>query len=171
MNSAKATFGAGCFWAVEARFAALPGVLDTEAGYAGGTLAEPTYQDVCTGRSGHAEAVRVTYNPERISYEQLLDAFFAMHNPTQPYLGTQPTSAGVAACARSQYRSVIFTHTDEQRRAALERIAQLNASGRWAQPVVTQVEPAETFWRAEDYHQRYMERRNLQPAPAPDLRL
>src|SRR5579875_1391379 len=172
MESAMATFGAGCFWAVEARFAALPGVLDTEVGYAGGTVAKPTYQNVCTGRTGHAEVVQVTYNPDRVSYDQLLDAFFAMHNPTQPYLGTQPTSAaGVPACARSQYRSVIFTHNQEQRDAALARIAQLNESGRWPQPLVTQVEPAQAFWRAEDYHQRYMERRNLQPAPTPDLRL
>jgi peptide-methionine (S)-S-oxide reductase len=165
MKLATATFGAGCFWSVEARFAALPGVVDTAAGYAGGTAPQPGYRDVCTGRTGHAEVVQVTYNPERVSYAELLDAFFAMHNPTQPYLGTQPTAArDCPDTNRSQYRSVIFAHTDEQREQALERIAELDRSGRWAQPVVTQVKPAPAFWRAEDYHQRYMERRNLRPA-------
>ncbi len=165
MTLATATFGAGCFWSVEARLAALPGVLDTAVGYAGGTTPNPCYREVCTGRTGHAEVVQVTYDPERLSYGQLLDAFFSMHNPTQPYLGTQPTSArGLPYADRSQYRSVIFTHTEEQRRTALNRIAELNASGRWPQPIVTQVAPATTFWRAEEYHQRYMERRNLQPA-------
>ena len=159
MSNARATFGAGCFWGVEARFAALPGVLDTAAGYAGGTTPQPTYDTVCAGNTGHAEVVDVSYNPERISYAELLDAFFGMHNPTQPYLhATEPRST-----RRNQYRSLILTRDEQQASAARAHIAALEASKRWPQPFATSVEPLTTFWRAEVYHQRYLERRNLLP--------
>lgn len=154
MKLEKATFGAGCFWGVEARFVELPGVLDTAAGYAGGELERPSYEDVCAGNSGHAEVVEVTFRLDRLTYGQLLDAFFAMHNPTQPYL-----KAGTPD--RSQYRSLVLTHTPEQQAEAEARIAELNASGKYPGPIATQVMPAGAFWRAEEHHQRYLEKRNL----------
>ena len=160
MDNERAIFGAGCFWGVEARFAALLGVLDTVAGYAGGDLANPSYEQVCTGRTGHAEVVEVTYNPAKVLYTELLDAFFAMHNPAQFY--RHPGSAG--APAREQYRSVIFTGTAEQERAACERVASLNASGKYPNGVATEVLPAATFFPAEEHHQQYFAKRNLQPA-------
>ncbi len=149
----KATFGAGCFWGVEARFAEMNGVLDTAVGYEGGALDHPTYKEVCSDRTGHAEVVEVTFDPSRLPYEALLDAFFALHDPTQrnrqgPDWGTQ-------------YRSVIFTHTDEQAEAAHNRVAELNGSGIYHQPIATVVEPAQTFWKAEEYHQRYLEKRGM----------
>jgi peptide-methionine (S)-S-oxide reductase len=149
----KATFGAGCFWGVEARFAEMPGVLDTAVGYEGGDLEHPTYKEVCTDRTGHAEVVDVTFDPSRVSYDALLDAFFALHDPTQ--LNRQGPDWG------SQYRSVVFTHGDEQMMAAKEKIAELNASGAFRKPIATKVEPATTFWKAEEYHQRYLEKRGM----------
>jgi peptide-methionine (S)-S-oxide reductase len=148
---AKATFAAGCFWGVEARFQQLPGVTSTAVGYEGGTLDHPTYQQVCTDRTGHAEAVEIEYDPAQISYEQLLDAFFSLHDPTQ--LNRQGPDWG------TQYRSAIFFHSPEQEAAAKAAIARLTAEKRFAKPVVTQVAPAQTFWRAEEYHQKYLEKR------------
>lgn len=146
----KATFGAGCFWGVEMSFRRLTGVTDTAVGYAGGHTERPTYQDVCGHGTGHAEVVEVEYDPAVISYEDLLDAFFAMHDPTQ--VDRQGPDVG------DQYRSVIFFHSPEQRAAAEKAKAELDASGRFARPVATAVEPAPTFWRAEEYHQRYIEK-------------
>jgi peptide-methionine (S)-S-oxide reductase len=148
-----ATFGAGCFWGVEARFRQLDGVLDATSGYMGGTLVKPDYKAVCSGSTGHAEVVQVQYDPERVSYQALLDLFFAMHNPTT--LNRQGPDIG------SQYRSVIFSHTREQAETAHAAVKQADASGRWPDPVVTAVEPAATFWRAEEYHQRYLEKNGL----------
>jgi peptide-methionine (S)-S-oxide reductase len=151
MKQEKATFGAGCFWGVEAAFADLPGVTATAVGYEGGSLDEPSYQQVCTDRTGHAEVVEVDFDPDRISYEQLLDAFFALHDPTT--CNRQGPDRG------TQYRSVIFCHSPEQQAQARAKIEQLTAEGRF-QPrrIVTQVEPAQSFWRAEAYHQRYLEK-------------
>lgn len=148
---AKATFAAGCFWGVEAHFQQLQGVTATAVGYEGGTFEKPTYHDVCTNRTGHAEAVEIDYDPEQISYEQLLDEFFALHDPTQ--MNRQGPDWG------TQYRSVVFYHTPEQEAAAKAAIARLTAEKRFAKPIVTQVVPAATFWRAEEYHQKYDEKR------------
>jgi peptide-methionine (S)-S-oxide reductase len=146
----KATFGAGCFWGVEAAFRQLEGVTATAAGFEGGHLENPSYQDVCAHTTGHAEVVEVTYEPDRISYEELLDVFWGKHDPTQ--LNRQGWDVG------DQYRSVIFFHDDEQRQVAEQSKAALDASGRYRKPVVTQIEPAQTFYRAEEYHQRYLEK-------------
>jgi peptide-methionine (S)-S-oxide reductase len=146
----KATFGAGCFWGVEAAFRQLEGVTATAAGFEGGHLENPSYQDVCAHTTGHAEVVEVTYDPDRISYEELLDVFWGKHDPTQ--LNRQGWDVG------DQYRSVIFFHDDEQRQVAEQSKAALDASGRYRKPVVTQIEPAQTFYRAEEYHQRYLEK-------------
>ena len=146
----KATFGAGCFWGVEAAFRQIEGVTKTEVGYEGGHLENPTYQDVCSHTTGHAEVVEVTYDPERVSYEQLLEVFWNKHNPTQK--NRQGWDIG------DQYRSVVFFHDEEQRAAAERSKAELDASGRYRKPVVTLVEPAQTFYRAEEYHQRYLEK-------------
>jgi peptide-methionine (S)-S-oxide reductase len=145
----KATFGAGCFWGVEAAFRQLEGVTKTEVGYEGGTLENPTDEDVCSHTTGHAEVVEVTYDPDQISYEQLLDVFWAKHDPTQ--LNRQGWDIG------DQYRSVIFFHDDEQQEAAVHSKAEQQTHYR--APVVTQIEPAQTFYRAEDYHQQYLEKR------------
>ena len=145
-----ATFAAGCFWGVEARFAALPGVRSTEVGYTGGTTPDPTYRQVCAHRTGHAEAVRVEYEPSKISYETLLAAFFEMHDPTQ--LDRQGPDVG------DQYRSAVFFHTPEQEQAAREAVRRLDQSGRYRRPVVTQIVPAAEWWRAEEYHQKYFEK-------------
>jgi peptide-methionine (S)-S-oxide reductase len=144
----KALFGAGCFWGVEDFFLQVPGVKDAVSGYAGGGVDNPTYQQVCTDRSGHAEVVEVTFDPAEVSYASLVDLFFRMHNPTQ--LNRQGPDVG------TQYRSVIFTHGQDQARIARERLAAARASGKWKNPIVTQVEPAPIFWKAEDYHQRYL---------------
>jgi peptide-methionine (S)-S-oxide reductase len=149
----KGTFGAGCFWGVEARFGEMMGVLDTAVGYEGGSLEHPTYKEVCTDRTGHAEVVQVTFDNSRVRYEDLLDVFFAMHDPTQ--LNRQGPDWG------SQYRSVVFTHSEEQVAAARAKIAELSASGSYRQPIVTLVEPATNFWKAEEYHQRYLEKRGM----------
>ena len=145
----KATFGAGCFWGVEAAFRQIEGVTKTEVGYEGGTLENPTYEAVCSHGTGHAEVVEVTYDPERVAYEQLLDVFWRKHDPTQ--LNRQGWDVG------DQYRSVIFVHDAEQQEIALRSKAE--AQTRHAAPVVTQVEPAQTFYVAEDYHQQYLEKR------------
>ena len=149
----KATFGAGCFWGVEARFAELPGVVDTAVGYEGGNLEHPTYREVCTDRTGHVEVVELTFDPSRISYDTLLDVFFAMHDPTQ--VNRQGPDWG------TQYRTVIFTHSGEQAELAKAKIAELNATGAYRKAIATQVEPATTFWKAEEYHQRYLEKRGM----------
>ena len=145
----KATFGAGCFWGVEATFRQIDGVTKTEVGYEGGTLENPTYEDVCSHTTGHAEVVQVTYDPERISYEQLLDVFWGKHDPTQ--LNRQGYDIG------DQYRSVIFFHDEEQQEAAVRSKAEEQT--RHTHPVVTQLEPAGMFYVAEDYHQQYLEKR------------
>jgi len=145
-----ATFAAGCFWGVEAQFRRIEGVVDSEVGYTGGSLEAPGYREVCSGRTGHAEAVQLRFDPQRIRYSELLDAFWAMHDPTQ--LDRQGPDVG------SQYRSAIFTHDQEQLRQAQQSLAEQQASGRWKAPIVTVIEAAGTFWRAEEYHQRYLER-------------
>jgi peptide-methionine (S)-S-oxide reductase len=147
----KATFGAGCFWGVEAAFRRLDGVTATVVGYAGGTVDDPTYEQVCSHTTGHAEVVEVTYDPERIPYEQLLAVFWAEHDPTQ--LNRQGPDVG------DQYRSVIFVHDAEQRLAA--EASRERVQARIARPVVTRIEDAPRFWPAEDYHQRYLEKRGL----------
>jgi len=149
----KATFAAGCFWGVEAAFRQVQGVKSTTVGYSGGSLDNPSYKDVCTDRTGHAECVLVEYDPAQVTYEQLLDVFWASHDPTTmnrqgPDLGTQ-------------YRSVIFCHTPEQREAAVASKERLNKSGKYRSPIVTEIVPAATFWRAEEYHQQYLEKRGM----------
>jgi peptide-methionine (S)-S-oxide reductase len=148
---AKATFGAGCFWGVEAAFRALDGVTATEVGYAGGRIANPSYEQVCNRSTGHAEVVQVTYDPQVLPYEQLLAVFWAEHDPTQ--LNRQGPDIG------DQYRSVIFTHDGTQRTAAEASRDRLQR--RLARPVVTRIEDAPAFWPAEDYHQQYLEKRGL----------
>ena len=145
----KATFGAGCFWGVEAAFRQIDGVTGTRVGYSGGTLDNPTYEDVCSHTTGHAEVVEVTYDPERVSYEQLLDVFWNKHDPTQ--LNRQGWDIG------DQYRSTIFFHDEEQEEAARRSMASEQAN--WSAPIVTRIEPAQTFYEAEDYHQQYLEKR------------
>ena len=147
---AKATFGAGCFWGVEAAFRRVPGVTGTAVGYAGGWLENPSYRDVCSDRTGHAEVVEVDYDPARVSYEQLLDVFWDCHDPTTP--NRQGPDVG------TQYRSVIFSHTPEQESAASASKERLQASGRFRRPIVTAIQPAPTFWRAEEYHKQYFEK-------------
>jgi peptide-methionine (S)-S-oxide reductase len=142
-----ATLGGGCFWCLEAVFEQLQGVERVESGYAGGIAPAPTYQQVCTGVTGHAEVVQIVFDPAVLSFGELLDVFFDIHDPTT--LNRQGADAG------TQYRSVIFYHSPEQKRLAEEKIAALNASGVWGAPLVTQVVPLETFHRAEDYHQGY----------------
>jgi peptide-methionine (S)-S-oxide reductase len=154
MSIEKATFGAGCFWGVEAAFAAIPGVTATAVGYEGGTLERPTYKDVCTDKTGHAEVVEIDFDTEKASYEQLLDAFFKLHDPTT--LNRQGPDWG------TQYRSAIFFHSAEQEQQALAKIAQLTEAGAFKpKRIVTRVEPAQSFWRAEEYHQRYLEKRGM----------
>jgi peptide-methionine (S)-S-oxide reductase len=144
-----ATFGAGCFWGVEARFRELDGVLEATSGYMGGKP-EPSYKIVCTGLSGHAEVVQVQFDPEKVEYETLLDLFFNMHNPTT--LNRQGPDTG------SQYRSVVFYHSSSQQQAAKKAIEDIDRSGRWPQALVTTVDEAVPFWPAEEYHQRYLEK-------------
>ncbi|HKF48899.1 MAG TPA: peptide-methionine (S)-S-oxide reductase MsrA [Terracidiphilus sp.] len=154
MAQEKATFGAGCFWGVEMKLAAIPGVLSTAVGYEGGKLDQPSYQDVCTDQTGHAEVVELVFDSEKVSYESLLDAFFALHDPTT--MNRQGPDWG------TQYRSVVFFHSPEQERQARAKVEKLTEEGRFKpRRIVTQVVPAETFWRAEEYHQRYLERRGM----------
>ena len=148
-----ATFGAGCFWGVEVTFRNVPGVKDVLVGYLGGTMANPTYRDVCTGRTGHAEVVQVTYDPAEVSYDKLLDVFWENHDPTT--LNRQGPDVG------TQYRSAIFYHSPEQQREAEASKASLEQSGRFRRPIVTEITPASAFYPAEDYHQRYLEKRGL----------
>lgn len=149
----KAMFAAGCFWGVEEAFRQLPGVVNTTVGYSGGTTKNPTYEQVCTNTTGHAEVVEVEYDPDRISYEQLLDTFWGTHDPTQ--LNRQGPDVG------KQYRSVIFYRTPEQERAAHESKQRQKQSGRYKRPIVTEIVPAAPFYRAEEYHQQYLEKRGL----------
>ena len=147
----KATFAAGCFWGVEETFRQLPGVVDTAVGFMGGTTANPSYREVCSGRTGHAEVVHLEYDPARISYDALLDAFWNCHDPTT--LNRQGPDVG------DQYRSAIFYHTPAQEAAARASKDRLEVAGRFRRPIVTAIEPASAFWRAEEYHQRYLEKR------------
>jgi peptide-methionine (S)-S-oxide reductase len=149
----KATFGAGCFWGVEATFRELPGVIDAAVGYEGGQMLNPTYKDVCTDSTGHAEVVEVKYDPTKIGYERLLEVFWSAHDPTQ--VNRQGPDFG------TQYRSVIFFHTPEQEKTARESKAALEKSGLLRKPVATLIEPAQTFYRAEDYHQQYLAKRGM----------
>jgi peptide-methionine (S)-S-oxide reductase len=145
-----ATFAAGCFWGVEQAFREVPGVIDAESGYTGGTRVNPTYEQVCSGATGHAEAVRVAFDPAAVSYERLLEVFFGIHDPTTP--NRQGPDVG------SQYRSAIFTHSPEQENVARAAIEALRQAGKFGRPIVTQVSPAPPFYRAEEYHQRYHEK-------------
>jgi peptide-methionine (S)-S-oxide reductase len=147
----KATFAAGCFWGVEIEFRNVPGVVDTAVGYEGGTVANPSYEDVCSKRTGHAEVVEVEFDPEQVSYEELLETFWGLHDPTQ--LNRQGPDVG------SQYRSAIFFHSPKQEEKAIESRAR--AQGSFDRPIVTEIVPAATFWRAEDYHQQYLVKRGL----------
>ncbi len=147
----KATFAAGCFWGVEAEFRKLPGVADTQAGYTGGTLANPTYRDVCTDRTGHAEAVEVAFDPARITYDQLLDAFWELHDPAQ--LNRQGPDVG------TQYRSAIFFHSPAQQAAA--EASKRKQQAKHPRSIVTEIIPAGVFYRAEEYHQRYSEKHGM----------
>jgi len=148
---AKATFAAGCFWGVEAAFRAVPGVLGTQVGYTGGTTENPTYEQVCGDTTGHAEAVEVTFDPAKVSYEQLLDLFFSIHDPTE--VNRQGPDFG------SQYRSEIFVHDASQAKAAARAKAALETEKRFPRPIATAISPVATFWRAEEYHQQYEEKR------------
>jgi peptide-methionine (S)-S-oxide reductase len=149
----KATFGAGCFWGVEAAFRQMDGVISTAVGYEGGTLQNPTYKDVCSNETGHAEVVQVEYDPARTSYDSLLDLFWNSHDPTTR--DRQGVDVG------TQYRSVIFYHTPEQQRMAQASKERMQQSDRFKSPIVTHIAPATTFYRAEEYHQQYLEKRGL----------
>jgi len=147
----EATFGAGCFWGVEETFRQVPGVADTAVGYMGGTTEDPSYREVCGGGTGHAEVVHLAYDPARVTYDELLDVFWGCHDPTTK--DRQGPDVG------SQYRSVIFFHSPEQEAAARASKERQDAAGRFRRPIVTAIEPAGPFWRAEEYHQRYLEKR------------
>jgi len=150
---AKAAFGAGCFWGVESAFRQVKGVTDAAVGYMGGTLANPTYEDVCTDRTGHAEVVQLEYDPAQVSYEDLLRVFFEIHDPTQ--LNRQGPDYG------KQYRSVIFFYDPAQEQAARKMRDDLDQAGRFSRKIVTQIVAAPEFWRAEEYHQRYFEKHGI----------
>jgi peptide-methionine (S)-S-oxide reductase len=152
-SPAKATFAAGCFWGVESMFRQVEGVQDSAVGYTGGQTADPTYTDVCSGRTGHAEAVEVTFDPARVSYDRLLDVFWTGHDPTT--LNRQGPDRG------SQYRSAVYYHDEAQRAAAEASKNRWNQTGRFRGPIVTEITPASTFYRAEEYHQRYNEKHGL----------
>jgi peptide-methionine (S)-S-oxide reductase len=149
----KASFAAGCFWGVEAAFRQVPGVLATAVGYEGGTTENPTYEEVCRKNTGHAETVEVDFDPKRVPYDRLLEVFWENHDPTT--LNRQGPDVG------EQYRSAIFFHDPEQEREARASKEKLEKSGRYRRPVVTEITPASRFWRAEDYHQQYLEKRGL----------
>jgi peptide-methionine (S)-S-oxide reductase len=149
----KATFGAGCFWGVEHAFRQVKGVISAKVGYLGGTFKNPTYHDVCTGATGHAEVVQIEFDPSQVAYEQLLDVFWNIHNPTT--LNSQGPDIG------TQYRSAIFYHGPAQEAAARASKAKLETSGRFKKPIVTEVTPASEFYVAEEYHQQYLEKRGM----------
>ena len=150
-----ATLGGGCFWCLEAVYEQLAGVMEVESGYAGGTIPSPTYEQICTGGTGHAEVVQITFDPGAISFEDLLDVFFTIHDPTT--LNRRGADVG------TQYRSVIFSHDEEQRATAEAVIQRVEAEGIWDDPIVTELAPLEAFYRAEDYHQEYFRRNPAQP--------
>ena len=150
MSKEKATFGAGCFWGVEAAFRSVPGVTDVASGYAGGNTENPTYKEVCTDTTGHAEVVEVEFDAARVSFDQLLEVLWNTHDPTTP--NRQGPDIG------SQYRSAVFCHNPEQQAEAEASVKRLTVSGRFANPVVTEIAPAPRFYRAEEYHQRYFEK-------------
>jgi peptide-methionine (S)-S-oxide reductase len=147
-QTSVATFAAGCFWGVEEAFRTVPGVVETSVGYTGGTVPDPGYERVCSGRTGHAEAVRVVYDPAKVGYRTLLERFFAIHDPTTR--NRQGPDIG------EQYRSAIFYHTPEQEREARAVVEELGRSGRFRRPITTEIVPAGPFWRAEEYHQQYV---------------
>jgi peptide-methionine (S)-S-oxide reductase len=149
----KATFAAGCFWGVEAEFRSLPGVVNATVGYEGGRTKNPTYKDVCSDKTGHAEVVQVEFDPAKISYQQLVEAFWKLHNPTQ--VNQQGPDIG------TQYRSAIFFHTPEQRMAAQASKEALAQSARFTKPIATEIVPAQEFYPAEEYHQQYLAKRGL----------
>ena len=153
MKTEKATFAAGCFWGVEETFRKTKGVVGTMVGYTGGTMKNPTYEDVCTDETSHAEAVQVEFDPKIISLEELLDIFWQNHNPTQ--LNRQGPDIG------TQYRSAIFYHNEKQKKAAIKSKEILDKSGKYSKPIVTEIVPAVDFYKAEEYHQRYLEKRGL----------
>jgi peptide-methionine (S)-S-oxide reductase len=155
----QATLAAGCFWGVEAELRAVPGVIETQVGYTGGTTDHPTYEQVCSGRTGHAEAVWLRFDPARVTYEKLLDVFWKLHDPTT--MNRQGPDVG------SQYRSAIFFHNEAQRAAAEASRDRLAASGTYRRPIVTQIVPAATFHPAEEYHQRYLEKHGLASCHVP----
>ncbi|MDP4200820.1 MAG: peptide-methionine (S)-S-oxide reductase MsrA [Bacteroidota bacterium] len=149
----KATFGAGCFWGVEAEFRKIKGVKRTDVGYEGGHTDQPTYQDVCTDKTGHAEVVQVEFDPAEVAYQDLLNVFWENHDPTQ--VNRQGPDVG------TQYRSVVFYHNDEQKLTAEQSKRERSESGKYRRPIATEVVPATDFWRAEEYHQQYLEKRGL----------
>ncbi len=151
--TATATFGAGCFWGVEAAFRQLEGVEDAASGYMGGHKDNPSYEEVCTDTTGHAEVVQVDYDPDRVSYEDLLEVFWSNHDPTT--MNRQGPDVG------GQYRSAIFFHDQAQRESAERSLEEIDAGDRFSDPIVTEIAAAQTFWRAEEHHQRYLEKRGL----------
>ena len=153
----KATFGAGCFWGVESTFRQVDGVVSATSGYAGGTVENPSYQDVCTGTTGHAEVVEVKFDPTVVSYEELLDVFWRNHDPTT--LNRQGPDVG------TQYRSAVFFHSPEQERVAEESKENLRKNGAYIKPIVTEITKASEFYRAEEYHQRYFEKQGIEHCP------
>jgi peptide-methionine (S)-S-oxide reductase len=153
MTTEIATFGAGCFWGVEAAFSRVPGVIEAVSGYSGGHTENPSYKDVCTDETGHAEVVQVTYDPAKVSFEKLLDVFWTMHDPTQ--VNRQGPDFG------SQYRTAIFFHTPEQEAAARASVQKLEGAKQFPRPIVTQIVAAGDFYRAEEYHQRYFEKNGI----------
>lgn len=146
----KATLAAGCFWGVEEIFRRLPGVIETTVGYTGGTFPNPTYEDICMGKTGHAEAVEVVFDPSQVSYEEILKYFFRLHDPTQ--LNRQGNDRG------TQYRSAIFYHDEDQEKTAIKVKGEVGRSGKWPRPIVTEIVPAQEFFAAEDYHQDYLQK-------------
>ncbi len=154
VKTETATFAAGCFWGVEETFRQLPGVIDTEVGYTGGSIENPNYQMVCYSSTGHAEAVKVTYDPQKLGYDKLLEVFWDNHNPTTK--NRQGPDVG------DQYRSAIFAHSEEQKKLAEASKAKLEASKKWKGPIVTQIVPATPFYKAEEYHQKYLMKQGLE---------
>ncbi len=153
MKTELATFGAGCFWGVQQMYDQIPGVVETQVGYMGGQTEEPSYDEVCTDRTGHAEVVHIEYNPTVVSYDKLLDLFWKNHNPTE--LNKQGPDEG------TQYRSTIFYHSDTQKATAEKSLEELEESAKYEEPIVTQIMPATTFYAAEDYHQKYFDKRGI----------